>query len=52
MKIEDAMNFLNDFSSFNDYQEAWNIVYDYILSLEDDAKRMIMMLSENKYGDK
>lgn len=48
MNIEDAINYLDDFSCFSVYQEAWNTVYDYIQSLEDDVKRMIMMLDDKE----
>ena len=34
-EIEEAMEYLDDFDSYDLYMEAWSIIYEYIEQLEE-----------------
>lgn len=49
-EIEEAINYLDDFDSYDLYIEAWNTVYDYIEQLEETVQDLSNEL-ERSYND-
>lgn len=37
-EIEEAMEYLDDFDSYNLYMEAWSTIYEYIEQLEETVQ--------------
>ena len=40
-EIENAINYLNTFDTYNPYQETWETVYYYMCKLEDTIQWLI-----------
>ena len=40
MEVEEAIEFLKEYEYVSSYEKAWNVVWNYILSLEEQVKEV------------